>query len=293
MSTRRENTPACAAYNRALDPGNYGYHPSLAAGVVFSTIFGLIAIGHLVIVMRTRVYWIVLFSIGATIETIGWVGRAIGYHCPYSRSLFLMQTATLIMGPSWTQAGIYIALWVLVRGLGRKTSPFSPTVYLFGCFVADVVCLSLQATGGGLAGSAYSKHESTDPGTKTMVAGIISQLGVAVVFCFLFAVVVHRGATQLRDPGNRKLWHITIAIVTAISMMIMRNVYRSIELLQGWRGYLITHERFVVGLDAVPMTISMATFLVIQPTMGLIKRKVHDQGSRPETTLTESSREKE
>jgi len=98
MSTRRENTPACAAYNRALDPGNYGYHPSLAAGVVFSTIFGLIAIGHLVIVMRTRVYWIVLFSIGATIETIGWVGRAIGYHCPYSRSLFLMQTATLIMG---------------------------------------------------------------------------------------------------------------------------------------------------------------------------------------------------
>lgn len=38
-------------------------------------------------------------------------------------------------------------------------------------------------------------------------------------------------------------------------MMNLRGFYRSVELVQGWRGYLISHESYVIGLDAVPMVL--------------------------------------
>ena len=44
-------------------------------------------------------------------------------------------------------------------------------------------------------------------------------------------------------------------------MMNLRGFYRSVELIQGWRGYLITHESYVIGLDAVPMVLVCSTSL--------------------------------
>ncbi|KAL3488032.1 RTA-like protein [Aspergillus germanicus] len=176
-----------------------------------------------------------------------------------------MQTATLIMGPSWTQAGIYITLWVLIRSLGRHVSPFPPKTYLLICFIIDVACLTTQATGGGLAGAAYSSGTSTQPGTTTMIAGVIAHLVAAVIFSLLLVFVIYRGAHELRKRSNRPLLNVALATVFATLMMIMRNVYRSIELSEGWRGYLITHERFVLALDALPMALCMGVFVVFNP----------------------------
>ena len=57
-------------------------------------------------------------------------------------------------------------------------------------------------------------------------------------------------------------------------MMVLRGVYRSIELVQGWRGYLITHEGYVIGLDAVPMMIAMGVLANFNPGWLLSKQKV-------------------
>ncbi|KAL3451154.1 RTA1 like protein-domain-containing protein [Aspergillus insuetus] len=246
MSDQLPDTPACAAYNPILDPGSYGYQPSLSWGIVYTVIFGIIACAQTFHMMRNRACWTFFFIVGAVLEVIGWVGRTASYSCPYSRTLFLMQTATLIMaaGPSWTQAGIYITLWVLIRSLGRHVSPFPPKTYLLICFIIDVACLTTQATGGGLAGAAYSSGTSTQPGTTTMIAGVIAHLVAA---------------------ANRPLLNVALATVFATLMMVMRNVYRSIELSEGWRGYLITHERYVLALDALPMALCMGVFVVFNP----------------------------
>jgi hypothetical protein len=44
---------------------DYGYTPSLAAGVVFSVIFGLAMIAHTVQFIWTKYWWCSVFSIGA------------------------------------------------------------------------------------------------------------------------------------------------------------------------------------------------------------------------------------
>ncbi|PLB50011.1 hypothetical protein P170DRAFT_332658, partial [Aspergillus steynii IBT 23096] len=242
---------------------SYGYQPSLGWGIAFTLLFTAIAVGQTVHLVRTRAFWTVVFIVGAIIEIIGWVGRTISHRCPYSGVCFRMQTATLIMGPSWTQAGIYITLWVLIRDIGRHVSPFPPKTYLFICLIIDVVCLTTQAVGGGLTSSAYSQGISTQPGTTTMVVGIIAQLAAAVIFSFLLAIVIYRGASDLR--ANRPLFYVAAATVFATAMMIMRNVYRSIELTEGWRGYLILNERFVLALDALPMVLSMGIYVFFNP----------------------------
>jgi hypothetical protein len=79
-------------------------------------------------------------------------------------------------GPAWFQAGIYISLWVVIVLLGRRVCPVPPRTYLLTCVCFDIVCLVLQATGGGLSGAAFEEGKSTEPGTHTMLAGIIAQL---------------------------------------------------------------------------------------------------------------------
>lgn len=91
-------TPACVAYNHELDPGSYGYQPSLGWGITFTIVFTFIAIAQTVHTFRNRALWMGLFVVGAGLETLGWISRTVGYECPYSRALFLMQTSTLIMG---------------------------------------------------------------------------------------------------------------------------------------------------------------------------------------------------
>lgn len=279
----------------------YGYEPSLVAGITFTIFFGLIASTQLQHAFRYRAIWMVLYVVGSGLECLGWIGRTIAHNCPYSRDILTMQAATLIMGkqavffnfltskitqmstpitvdvfssetrqtvnarkgPAWTQAGVYVALWVLITILGRHVSPLPPKTYLFICFWIDVVCLTLQATGGGLAGAANTKGESMQPGTTTMVVGIIAQLLSTFLFSIILAIMLQRGAPQIRK--NRSMFYVSAAIVLSTVMMTLRGFYRSVELVQGWTGYLITHQGYMIGLDAVPMLIAMGALAIFNP----------------------------
>ncbi|KAH8426657.1 uncharacterized protein LDX57_004391 [Aspergillus melleus] len=187
-----------------------------------------------------------------------------------------MQTTCLITGPGWAQAGIYLTLYIVIKQIGRHVSPFPPKTYLAICFCIDVTCLTTQAVGGGLAGAAYNNNTSTQPGTTTMVVGIITQLAAAVLFSLLVGFVMYRGAKELRE--NHPLFFMTSATAFATMMMIMRNVYRAIELTEGWRGYLITHEKYVLALDALPMVLAMGIYVIFNPgaqfeTRGMTERQ--------------------
>jgi hypothetical protein len=45
----------------------------------------------------------------------------------------------------------------------------------------------------------------------------------------------------------------------------VRSIYRTIELLQGWKGYLITHEEYFVALDGAMMVAAVVVFNVVHP----------------------------
>lgn len=55
------------------------------------------------------------------------------------------------------------------------------------------------------------------------------------------------------------------AMVISVLCIYVRSIYRTIELLQGWRGYLITHELYFIVLDGVMMIVACAVFNLLNP----------------------------
>ncbi|TVY30195.1 Sphingoid long-chain base transporter [Lachnellula hyalina] len=255
-------TPSCQAYSPEIH-NPFGYRPSLAAGIVFLILFFLSACTHLFQAIRYRKWWLSLFVLGAGCECLGWIARTAAWKCSYSSDLFSMQIAILIFSPAFTTAGIYIILFRMIPILGKHSSPFPPKLCLLLCLGIDIVSLSLQAAGGGLAAQSFHKATDTRPGTYTMVAGILFQLASTISYSILMSIVFVRGFAGIKD--NKPLRWLSGAMVLAIVCMITRGVYRSIELLQGWRGFLNTHQVYIIALDGALMVIAVVALNVCNP----------------------------
>jgi len=184
-----------------------------------------------------------------------------------------MQITTLIIAPVFFSAAAYITLGALIRIVGRSSSILSPRMYVIIFSTADVVSLVIQAIGGGSASVASNRGTNTTPGTNTMVAGILFQLATMVVFVG-FMLDFLRRAIRMEKPGNTN--RVILAMSLSILTIFIRSIYRSIELLQGWKGYLITHERYFVALDAAMMVIACGVYNVVDPAVLL--PKVHAKG---------------
>lgn len=50
-------------------------------------------------------------------------------------------------------------------------------------------------------------------------------------------------------------------------MIYVRSIYRTIELLQGWTGFLITHEVYFVVLDGAMMVLAVGIFNLFHPAL--------------------------
>jgi len=246
---------------------NYGYMPSLAAGIVFCVLFGISCIVHFIQATYTRAWWFYVFGIGAGVEVMGWAARSWSSQCPYNSDAFLMQISTLIVAPTFFTAGIYVILGQFIHILGRQYSIISPRLYLYIFCTCDFISLVVQAIGGGIASGATTQSV-TNLGTNIMVAGIIFQLATITVFVYFFCNFLWR-VELFTLPRNIKL----LTYITAFSVITIytRSIYRTIELLQGWTGYLITHQRYFIALDGAMMVLAVGVFNVVNPGMLLSK----------------------
>jgi hypothetical protein len=112
----------------------------------------------------------------------------------------------------------------------------------------------IQATGGDVA--------SLNKGAHITVAGLFIQL----LFFSLFVVVHVNFHSRLRGrPTTRSLmgipWEKHMFVLFAASLLVMvRSIFRVVEYLQGFDGYLLSHEVFLYIFDALLMFIMMALF---------------------------------
>ena len=266
-----EQQPLTASY--------FQYDPTLAPGIVFSIVFGLIMLAHTVQTIQYRKWWYFSFAIGALAELMGWTARAAAHACPYNKDIFSLQIAILIIGiqsslfyaisnfsdhvvaPCFYSAGVYYILGQMISQYGRAYSPLPPRVYLFVFIGFDLVSIAIQGTGGGLASSAGSKIPpgNTAPGTHTMLAGIIVQLVSMSFFVILYLYFVWAARAL---PFSRT----AVAATSFVAALILiRNFYRAVELSQGWDGYLITHEIYFTVLDGALMALAPLTFNIFYP----------------------------
>ncbi|OJJ50570.1 hypothetical protein ASPZODRAFT_56749 [Penicilliopsis zonata CBS 506.65] len=263
--TAAQLSDGCYAYNYDLyGATNFGYVPSLAGGIAFCAIFGVFLLVHLLQTVWKRMWWTLLFSLGAMTELIGWIGRIWAAQCPYNGNAFLMQITTLIIAPTFITAGIYVILGRLIHLAGPHTSPIAPRTYLYIFMTCDLMSLVIQAVGGAMASIASNSVPpgNTSPGTNIMVGGIVFQMAATTVFAVLFVLFVWRSRG---DNLPRKIQYLLLATASSTLMIYVRSIYRTIELSQGWTGFLITHEIFFVVLDGIMMVLAIGVFNLVHP----------------------------
>ncbi|KAE8350192.1 RTA1 like protein-domain-containing protein [Aspergillus coremiiformis] len=279
LEFKKQLSTNCHGLIDGLETG-YGYKPSLAAGIIFCVLFGLSMIVHTVQLTWKRTWWCAVFSLGCLTELLGWAGRTWSSQCPYNSDAFLMQISTLIIAPTFFTAGIYVLLGRFIQILGRDSSILSPKMYLWTFCTCDVVSLIIQAVGGAMA-SAETKKQGGDtaPGTNTMIVGIVFQMFSITVFVGCTADFVHRVfRRRLLQAMSGPITPLFGAMVFSVLVIYIRSIYRTIELSQGWTGYLITREKYFLALDGAMMVAAVVVFNIFHPawlmpstkTMGIV-----------------------
>lgn len=146
-------------------------------------------------------------------------------------------------------------------------------MYLWIFCTCDLISLVVQAVGGGLAATAVSEPDGdTELGTNTMVAGIIFQMAAITVFTFFTIDFLRRVVRhKLLYMMTWEVKWLLISTAISVSLLYVRSIYRTIELLEGWSGYLITHEVYFIALDGAMMIAAVAIFNIFHPAWLLPK----------------------
>ncbi|KAJ8071191.1 hypothetical protein OCU04_001529 [Sclerotinia nivalis] len=247
----------------------YHYDPSIVAAVIFILLFIATTSLHSYQLLRTRTWFMIPFIVGGFFQWIGYVGRAISHTQTPNWTLvpYLIQTLLLLVAPALFAASIYMELSRIIILVNGESHALIKKKWLTKIFViGDVLSFFIQGGGGGIQSSGSSSSLTT--GKYVIVTGLLVQ--ILFFGCFI-AVAIHFYLGMKKVPTSRAQsdtpWrkHL-MALFIASALIMVRSLFRVIEYLQGFSGYLLSHEVYLYFFDAVLMFAVMVLFNVIHPS---------------------------
>ncbi|KAI8931521.1 hypothetical protein NX059_011180 [Plenodomus lindquistii] len=252
----------------------YGYYPSIGANGFFLGFFALCMLLQIALGVRYKTWtFSIAMAIGCLGEVIGYAGRIMLYNNPFDEAGFQMQIVCLITAPAFFSAAIYLTLKHLVINLGKEWSRLRPAWYTYIFISADLISLTLQGAGGGMAASADNDSKDQDVGTDLMIAGVIFQvviLAVFAYFCLDYAVRTYRRRNQVSPKASALLRNNPFrafvgAVAIAFISILIRCIYRIPELTGGWRSELMRNETDFIVLEGVMIALTVFMLTVFHP----------------------------
>ncbi|KAL8290244.1 hypothetical protein RQP46_003183 [Phenoliferia psychrophenolica] len=162
----------------------------------------------------------------------------------------------------------YGCLGMLIRALGPQYSRLRPNLYLVVFCLADLVAIVVQAIGGAMAALALEQRKDSKVGTHIMVGGIAFQTFSMIIFCGLFAdffLAARKDASYARNLEGRRVNLFVYGLVFSSFWILVRCIYRTAELAEGFTGYLITTQPYFLVLDSAAMVLAMGVWNVTHP----------------------------
>ncbi|RAL06701.1 RTA1 domain-containing protein [Aspergillus homomorphus CBS 101889] len=239
----------------------YYCNPSLAAAVIFIICFLLPTILHTYQLVRTRTWFFIPFLVGGYIEFIGYCARAVStkQSPDWTMGPFLVNSLMPLVAPALFAASIYMEPEKLVVVLHAERYSLIRPKWMTKIFVlGDVLSFLLQSGGAGMMAG------KTQPSFKTGSNIIVVRLVVQIVFFGFF--IVTTGLFHLRmnkqpttySPSSGINWQKLVWTLYAASILILvRSIYRLVEYVEGFGGYLLSHEAYLYVFNALLMFVMM------------------------------------
>ncbi|KAL4954896.1 RTA1 like protein-domain-containing protein [Aspergillus filifer] len=245
----------------------YYYDPSMAAAVIFIVLYGIVTTLHTYHLFRTRTWFFIPMVLGGYFEFIGYIGRALSSSQTPNWTLgpYIMQSVLLLVAPALFAASIYMYLGriiILVRG--EKYSLIRVS-WMTKIFVAgDVLSFLMQASGAGIL---VTNNPST--GESIIVGGLFVQIiffGFFVLCSLIFQRRINKNPTALGNASTTPWGKHLFALYASSILILIRSIFRVIEYLQGYDGYLLRNEAFIYVFDALLMFFVLVVFVTVHPS---------------------------
>ncbi|RKK65010.1 hypothetical protein BFJ69_g16508 [Fusarium oxysporum] len=246
----------------------YHYDPTIAGAIIFVLLFVGSTGAHFYQLWRARTWFMIPLAIGGILEFIGYAGRArSGQESPdWTLGPFIVQSLLILIAPALFAATIYMELGrivTLVDGEGHTLIRKTWLTKLFVC--GDILSFMVQSAGGGI--QATGGASSMELGAHITVAGLFIQLiffGVFIVVAVAFHLKLSHYPTTSSSSGIPWERHMMTLFVASMLIMV-RSVFRVVEYLQGFNGYLLSHEAYLYVFDALLMWLTMVLFNWMHP----------------------------
>ncbi|ADV20937.1 integral membrane protein [Cryptococcus gattii Ru294] len=242
------------------------YIPNKGINIAAAILYFLVAAILTFHAFRQKANYFLALVIGAWCEGIGMALRIAFRTNPHSSGLYIVCYLFVVLSPCAFLAGDYILLGRLVQYLDAHhyLRPLRAQLVSWIFIISDVTTFLIQAAGGGL--STASDVQTAQTGGHIFLAGIAAQLVSFMFFtiaCLIFGIRAWREDKELwQRPGWKPLF---FALGFTCICFLIRSVYRTVELSQGYVGYLAIHERYFLGLDCLPLLLGIATYVFFWP----------------------------
>ncbi|KAJ5773781.1 hypothetical protein N7457_008677 [Penicillium paradoxum] len=247
----------------------YYYTPSSPAAGIFVGLLGLSTVLHLYQLLRTRTWFMIPFLVGGALETVGYVGRLLSStETPdYTKGPYIMQSALILIAPAFLAASIYMTLGRIIFMVDGEKCSLIRLKWLTKIFVSgDVLSFLMQASGAGIM-----VKDTTNPSTGENI--IIGGLFVQILFFgfFIISAMVFQSRISSSPSGRSielsSVWrrHLTALYISG-ALILVRSIFRAVEYIQGYDGYLMKQEVFIYVFDGLLMLIAMVILQYIHPS---------------------------
>ncbi|WQF85843.1 Putative RTA-like protein [Colletotrichum destructivum] len=246
----------------------YHYDPSIAAAVIFVLLFLATTLLHCWQLVKSRCWFFVPLAIGGLLEAIGYAARAkSGSESPdWTLGPYIIQAILLLVAPALYAASIYIELGRIISVIDGEGHVMIPKAWMTKVFVTgDILSFILQGGGGGYQAS--GSLEALQTGAKIIIAGLFVQLiffGFFIVVTVAFHRSINRAPTGRANSSIPWRRHMRALYLGSVLIMV-RSVFRAVEYLQGFDGYLLSHEAYLYFFDATLMVLVMVLFNQVHP----------------------------
>ncbi|GHJ87333.1 hypothetical protein NliqN6_3735 [Naganishia liquefaciens] len=255
-----------------LDPENdqcnpLRYIPVLWGAILALTLYFLVSILLTIQFFRHGGKYFLCLVIGAYCEGIGLTMRIPFRSNPHSTGIYIVEYLFVVLSPCAFLAADYILLGRITRHLNGHAhlKPINPNKIMRIFVGSDICTFLIQAAGGGL--STAQDNKLRDVGSKIFLAGIALQLVSFAFFTGVYLMFAWRVYKHDAVIWNHRGWKaLYLALGWTCIMFLIRSVYRTIELSEGYTGYLNTHEPYFYFLDTLPLWLGISVYVWFWPT---------------------------
>ncbi|KAF8317931.1 RTA1-domain-containing protein [Clavulina sp. PMI_390] len=284
MSNNSSNFDPNGHYHYKGSDGVPNRGPTFWIAVMFTTLFAIsTAIHFLQAIIKRRWYLLATAVMCGIGETVGWVGRSLSAKNPLADNPFLMQITCTIIAPTFLTAANFICLAQLIKQADlERYSRLSARTYSWLFITVDFTALVIQAFGGAMA----SGSQPTTGGNVMLVGIIISLVGMLIYAALGLNILSNmkhnkavRGAAGY-DGKRPELSHRHRLMVYGLEfstvVLLIRGLYRTVELSAGWNGVIIRTEVLFNLFDGAMIVLAMYTLNFFHPGWLLDESRQHE-----------------